>query len=105
MDGLADSIDWEACHSRGKAAAGLRHLRRNPIPVRVIAAISGSPVVAVYVGEVIISIIAGRWDIGLPRSRWPAGRARPIPRRQHDYTAIDCRDVPVVSLGQINTRE
>ena len=90
---------------QGKAAAGLRHLRRNLIRVRVIAAISGSPVVAVYVGEVIISIIAVRWDIGLPRSRWPAGRARPIPRRQHDYTAIDCRDVPVVSFGEINTRE
>ena len=55
----------EACHSRGEAAATLRHLRRILIRVRVIAAISGSPVVAVYVGEVIISIIAVCWDI------WP----------------------------------
>jgi hypothetical protein len=64
MDRLADAIDWKACHSGREAAAALRHLRRNLIDVRIIAAISRSPGVAVYVGEVAISIIAVRWDIG-----------------------------------------
>ena len=64
MDRLADAIDWKACHSGREAAAALRHLRRNLISARIIAAISGSPGVTVYVGEVIISIIAVRWEIG-----------------------------------------
>jgi hypothetical protein len=48
MDRLADAIDWKACHS---GTAALRHLRRNLIDVRIIAAISRSLGVPLYTLE------------------------------------------------------